>query len=259
MTFVLLYNGRRLACKYRPLTYPVRKEPIEPLLVSLHIPKTGGSTLLDVLIIKFGDRLQRAYQPPKEGLKKSKSDGWPDIPHPLCIHGHAVMRRFGKMVQSHPHTQWITFVRDPLERAISTYFYAKRTKPWNPHRKDRPIGTDVEDYLLRHYNHNRFRRRFDNTGKAHEDFTFIGITEYFDESMFLLYEALGWKPIYYAPQNVGAYVVPELSNRTIREFKTINEADYEIYSEALRFLRRRKEDYGSRFEGDFSKFRLQLH
>jgi hypothetical protein len=34
----------------------------QPLYVSLHIPKTGGSTFRQILQAKFGDRLQYAYE-----------------------------------------------------------------------------------------------------------------------------------------------------------------------------------------------------
>ena len=36
--------------------------PNDMLYVSLHIPKTGGSTLKGMLERKFGDRLQKAYK-----------------------------------------------------------------------------------------------------------------------------------------------------------------------------------------------------
>ena len=97
-------------------------EEVGPLYVSLHIPKTGGSTLLHVFIAKFSNRLQRAYRPPQQGLPKTESDGWPDIPRPQCIHGHAVMNRFADLVRNHPNTCWITFLRDPFLSAISSYY-----------------------------------------------------------------------------------------------------------------------------------------
>ena len=49
--------------------------PPPDLLVSVHIPKCGGSTLLRILADRYGDRLQRAYYLPNPGLTKTETDG----------------------------------------------------------------------------------------------------------------------------------------------------------------------------------------
>src|SRR5205085_7394836 len=99
----------------------------EPLLVSLHIPKTAGVTLLHVLAERFGDRFQRAYQPPILGREPTETDGWPDIADPQCIHGHAVLERF-RWVLDRPEARFITFLRDPLAGAISLWRYQRRLR-----------------------------------------------------------------------------------------------------------------------------------
>src|SRR5215211_1430214 len=100
----------------------------EPLLVSLHIPKTAGSTLLRVFAQQFGDRLQRAYQPPVPGRLPTDTDGWPDIEQPLCIHGHAVLERF-PWVRDLPDARFVMFLRDPLAGALSLWRYQRRLEP----------------------------------------------------------------------------------------------------------------------------------
>ena len=154
----------------------------EPLLVSIHIPKTAGSTLLRVLAKRFGDRLQRAYQPPKPGLRRTETDGWPDISNPACIHGHGVFRRF-PWVASVPDARFITFLRDPLAGAISLWRHERRLTPWDPSEEARPCSEDVEEYLLEQYNHNRYCQWIRLSERSLEEFFFVGVVERFDESM----------------------------------------------------------------------------
>ena len=228
--------------------------------MSLHIPKTGGSTLLDVLVTRFGDRLQRAYQPPKEGLSKTGTDGWPDIPSPACIHGHGVMKRFGQVIKEHPNTIWITFLREPLRTAVSFYYHHKRHVPWDPtagrqfHDRGLEAFLSSQDPSPDGYNHNSYGHWFESAGKRPVDFDFIGITERFDESMFLMYHALGWGPISYNPANVGNYKHPRLSDDAVKKFKTRNADDYEIFEQALALLEKREQDYGPDFGRDFASF-----
>ncbi len=187
---------------------------VAPLLVSLHIPKTGGGTLLEVLSTKFGDRLQRAYQPPRPGSSRSDSDGWPDIPDPQCIHGHAVVDRFGELIASCPTSRWITFLREPLASAVSFYHHMRRHVPWGPNRAafdDRGL----QHYVLHQYNHDRYTKNVDRCRAFAGEFFFVGVNERFDESLLVLYRLLDWDPIPYRPRNVGPYEDAALELRAV--------------------------------------------
>lgn len=91
-------------------------------LISLHIPKCGGQSIRRVLNQWFDSRFKIHYfqqfnaMPPKHDLKPG-----------LCIHGH--FNRDKQMGADHYYPeirQFITVVRDPLEMAISNYFFWKR-------------------------------------------------------------------------------------------------------------------------------------
>lgn len=93
----------------------------EPL-ISLHIPKCGGQSLRRILTDWFGSRFKIHYfqqfnaMPPKHELEPG-----------LCIHGH--FNRDKNMGADHYYPsvrQFITVVRDPLDMAISNYFFWKR-------------------------------------------------------------------------------------------------------------------------------------
>ncbi len=76
-----------------------------PLYLSLHIPKTGGSSFRQILEQRFGDRLQRAYD---------EREGWPILSDPACIHGHGVFKYFMDAINAHPEVKWLTFFGIPF-------------------------------------------------------------------------------------------------------------------------------------------------
>lgn len=99
----------------------IEYNPQEPM-ISLHIPKCGGQSLRRVLHQWFGERFKIHYfqqfnaMPPFHQLEPG-----------LCIHGH--FNREKQMGADHYYPgirQFITVVRDPLEMAISNYFFWKR-------------------------------------------------------------------------------------------------------------------------------------
>lgn len=100
-------------------------------LISMHIPKCGGTSFRGVLKSWFGRRLywhyhdERRDRPPKRhdfgrGLFRRKA------PARICIHGHFNHRRGEGAGQYYPEVdQFISFLRDPFEIHLSNYFYAK--------------------------------------------------------------------------------------------------------------------------------------
>lgn len=205
----------------------------EPLLVSLHIPKTAGTTLLRVLVEIYGERLQRAYQPPKAGIARTETDGWPDIENPLCIHGHAVLERF-PWVREVPDARFITFLRDPMDGAVSLWRHLERLVPWDPSLPASPRHT-VEDFLLNHYNHNRYCKWFQRSGRRIGQFFFVGVVERFGESMSVLSKLCGWPtPVYGHDEAPGQR--PQLEMTVIEAFRTQNSDDYTLFRHANALL-----------------------
>lgn len=90
-------------------------------LISLHIPKCAGQSFRNVLEKFFPGRIffhyyQQRGAPP---LKHSLGPG-------ICIHGHFNSNRNFGVYDYYPQAdQFMTLLRDPLEAAISNYFYWK--------------------------------------------------------------------------------------------------------------------------------------
>lgn len=105
--------------------------PKEPL-ISIHIPKCGGSSFSEVLKQWFKQNYLRHYHnektntPPKkhkleEGFFRKR---WR---YGLCIHGHFNNNRENGVRNYYPKVnQFITIMRNPFDLHLSNYFYVKR-------------------------------------------------------------------------------------------------------------------------------------
>lgn len=197
-------------------------------LVSVHIPKTGGMTLLSILQQVYVGHLQLAYEDERDTI----------VEKPLCYHGHAVLDKFANNLAALPNVKWMTFLRDPLRSAVSLYHYGVK------HGTIREMGLDqwltgTEMFCWPDppaYNHNRFSKWIGRARTSWDQFDLIGLTEYFDESIQLASEVLGWPDVEYTSQNVRTYGDPNLNESTINVFRRLNSDDYIVYDKAIRRL-----------------------
>ena len=236
----------------------------EPLLVSIHIPKTGGTTLLKVLHQRFGDRLQTCYGP---GANSASMIDCKDD-QPGCLHGHQVFRCHRELArEAASRARWITFLREPLRCAVSYYYFARKSLNKDPERPgfdDRGLTAWLLNTEPRRwpfpagYPFNQFGSYIDRSGRTLEQLDFVGVTERFDESMFLMYHALGWEPVHYRPTNRGDYHPPDIDPEVVARFQRINAADYALYHRACELLDRRRHDYGPDFDHAFRRFLQRL-
>lgn len=254
---------KKLFGRARNLTPEISKLEKDPYLyASIHIPKTGGITLYNVLTEHFGDGLQTAYGPrAAEGVKVDAKGS------PRCIHGHQVIKDWGDYIQTQTQIRWLTFLRDPLLGAISFYYFTRKrllADPANPLFDDRGLNA----WLLNREQHswpnppgypfNRYSKFLRQTGQKPREIDFIGLTDRFDESMFLMYSQFGWQPVHYVASNQGAYDAPDIEPDVLAEFREINAADFRLYEMAGKLLDRKHAEYGPNYDGDFAKFLARL-
>jgi len=82
------------------------------LILSVHIPKTGGITLFNLLEQRFGKGLLADYP------DRHEMEGCTDLVE--AIHGHFEIADY---LKRSPGARIITFLREPLDRALSHYYY----------------------------------------------------------------------------------------------------------------------------------------
>lgn len=147
------------------------------LLISVHIPKTGGTSFAKILEKVYAEALHFDYPwapiEPSLGLRG-------------CIHGHFSATKYAEMAGSlGPRAAMITWLRDPVERAISTYYFL-RDLDVTPQKAQPPWEVDAKtlsmhDFFLRGHARNEMVRQL--CAAPIENFAFVGITERFEESM----------------------------------------------------------------------------
>jgi hypothetical protein len=199
------------------------------MLISVHIPKCGGTTFDAVLERLYGRALWRVY-----GEIQRPEDIRPEmVPRGVaCIHGHFRADTFDSLFPGAPKITWL---RDPLERMVSSYLYYLRY----PNPRD-PISAQLH------------RNRFDLEAFAAEvapnaltgmladqplkAFTFVGIVEDYETSLRRFYAWAGVEE----QQNVASSNVNvrrggryyNIDPRVRERMAAANEKDIAFYSAA---------------------------
>ena len=156
------------------------------LIVSVHVPKTGGVSFREALATIAEGRIRFDYDDrplaPHYRWRALKTRlRRPSIPpHTRVVHGHFVAAKYWRVV---PDARFVTWFRDPVERLASHYHYWLR----EPDPKNATCRRLIEQKLsleafaappeMRDV-HARFLG-----GVPIEAFAFVGLTETFDESM----------------------------------------------------------------------------
>ena len=193
---------------------------MKDLFIHLHIPKTGGTTLRDII--------QRQYQSEKilmipkldesEDILKEVSTS--QINQLKLIQGHL---KYGIHNHFHRRAKYFAIIRDPINRVLSTYYYvlSQKNNPQNLSTSNNQMT--IYDYVQSGVNpfliNGQTQLISGKTGnienpiiKSEElfslakenienDFLFLGITEMFDETILILKNMLGWHMPYYSIAN----------------------------------------------------------
>jgi hypothetical protein len=243
---------------YNPVT---RAEGVPPgqaaqpkTLLFLHIPKAGGTTLQSILAREYAPEISYAIGStsrdtiaafcalPQEQRHKVRM---------LCGH-----MGFGLHRYCAPPTSYMTFLRQPVPRVISTYDYILRT-PSHTHyarltagplslaefvrQGVSKVGVDNGQTRLLSGEPNSgdgigFRectRTHLEQAKANlaASFAAVGLMERYNASLLIMQRAFGWRTPYYVEQNVsqGRAERAHLPKDVLRMIADYNQLDSELY------------------------------
>lgn len=219
-----------------------RKTP----LLSIHIPKCGGSSFTEALKEWYGSKLFFHYYDEKNNLmpKKVKLKSWFNghYKKDVCIHGHFNHKRGFGIDDYYPEiNQAITFLRDPIEIALSVFFYnQKLIKEGKNYRdgKKFEMTDDIDEFLE---NSNSYIKLFlpkelsiENIETTIDNyFVHIGIMEHYQKSMDILAEKLD-KPKVQIPHINISQRTQKPSEDSIKKFKSKCELEYLLYEKGLK-------------------------
>ena len=218
------------------------------ILISIHIYKTAGTTFQSILdkIFKSNEIVYanlEGVEKCEEDLKKNRLANKESI---KVIHGHFP---FGWHNYFSKQAKYISFLREPINRVVSDYFYNREFSEGHNHsfaskmtmeeylNCDQLLDMDNGQtrYIAGDYSTPFGQCSEEMLSKAKKNidsmFLFVGLTEKFDESLVFINHYLGWKKIYYTNKNVTQNK-PRPSTLTPQQKDIIqlrNKFDVELY------------------------------
>nr|CAA6829795.1 MAG: Sulfotransferase family protein [uncultured Thiotrichaceae bacterium] len=216
------------------------------MLISVHIPKTGGVTFRSLLEHNFKSGLLYDYQDrPMSSptfLRNMKACRQAITPNASlsdyeCVHGHFMPFKY-KFLKEKRFSIWF---RHPVDRIISRYYYMQRHSNFSSNQFDlyiRDKNISLEDFCeIRHF-HNLYNKYL--WGVSLECFDFIGITEKYEQSLKRFCNAFEIDADFrnMPSENINTDVAKEDGRYTVNDklFNSIyrnNRKDFLIYEKAL--------------------------
>ena len=215
-------------------------------LVSLHIPKTAGTSTRNMLKDHYGEEnairfdiniVTKRIKIENKVFTKSK------LPRNIkVIHGHFYYRDLLSLLELRDDVKYITWLRDPVQRVISNYYYLQKRlrEELDEESKGLNILSKMQKTLIEYARSeisiNRISKFLE--GADLEKFNFVGIMEYYNEDTLALSKYLGLdNPEIYTHNITGSKNV--VDNDIMQEITQLNSLDIEIYNQALEIRRKR--------------------
>jgi hypothetical protein len=213
---------------------------MSPILISVHMPKTAGTTLLDALGAHFKDALRGDYvdfpinTPERERHEAALRFALEHSRAPLegvnCIHGHFLPLKYLTLERE---PVFVTWLRDPVDRLISHYrywykIYDATAKPL--HRKVVEEKWSLVRFCLSPELRNLYTQFL--WGFPIQNFAFIGVVERFVEDFGEFSRRYLGSVAIPAARNVSEQR-PAIEPSFRREVAAFHALDMELYEYAL--------------------------
>ncbi|MGB3545449.1 MAG: hypothetical protein WBA17_00630 [Saprospiraceae bacterium] len=210
-------------------------------LLSIHVPKTGGTSFYRSLQDNYGPAVSHSYRriQVREELRQHGSLLPAQSPEIRVLHGHFFYPEVRDIHLAH-RPKVICWLRDPVERVISNYlfFQSRLIDPTiNPLQYERNRHRRSEDLLTyARLPENRNRMSLFLQGLPLDQLFFVGFLEHYAADLARLGHLLGWSSIQPVRLNQGsllprkaAVVTPSIRRKLAR----LNRADRRLYDRAL--------------------------
>ena len=214
-------------------------------IIFLHIPKTAGKSLRNVLIKQYwGNKMFYFYpNPTSEELEALRH--LTDEKDVKVVLGHY---RYGVHEYLRRPYTYLTFIRNPIDQVISHYYHLVRSDK-EVHQRIIEKNRSLRSFADFEWAKNLQTAFITGTQdvreiekdpegaltlakkRLSEDIYQFGVTEKFDESLLLFREKLGWKNLVYQRFNV-AKNRPEnhqLNDEDLQKIRKNNQLDLRLY------------------------------
>jgi|UPI0005920FF0 hypothetical protein len=218
-------------------------------LLSFHIPKSAGTSFRNMLRDVYGAEAVLRFDTPLRGGGKFLVEQQPftgrTLPNRVrVLHGHFSWQHLNNILELPPDIPKITWLRDPVERVVSNYFYlAKRLREiLDEEGRGVNILTKMErsltEYAQAAINQNRMSKFLE--GLDLKDFRFVGILEQMDEDLQHMADAMGWAIQEAYQHNATGKRKREITPEERAVIEACNAKDLALYQEAMEL---RKQGY----------------
>jgi hypothetical protein len=166
------------------------------MLISLHIPKTAGASFGRALKQHFGERLLEIYTEEPLEWPRSKRNfkatiacvqnaihGFPGVD---CIHGHILPFKYRLLNIQHRDLKFITWMRHPADRLVSSYFFMKKVHQSIPPTDQFHCRILDEQWTLERFCLDANLRNLCTQymwGFPPERFDFVGVVEHYESDL----------------------------------------------------------------------------
>jgi hypothetical protein len=202
-------------------------------LISVHIPKTAGVAFRQVLFDVYGAEQVIDDYPPDQIYDPSEVIN----PKIAVIHGHFLPSKYRNLFSNAKRIVWL---RHPIFRLISEYFFAKNIQDYNNIFHAQLLEKNLSllefaqipamrNFLTRHLAETRL-----------QEFDFVGIQEFYEQDLITLQKIMGW--CNFSPtvlnsnrdQKYQQSLQEIINNDTlVNQLAKLNEADLKLYESAL--------------------------
>ena len=246
----------------------------ESAVIFLHIPKTAGSTLHQIIRRQYPAR--HIYHIGSQADSLARFQGLPVAKRAQIevLMGHFEMGIDRYLPQP---TTYFTMLRQPVARAISYFAHIRRDKNHYCHelvttgKMSLAAFVDSGADVMMDNGQTRLLAGVRNSvpygecgpnelqaakRNLEDRFAFAGLTEKFDRALLLMSHFFGWRNLYYQRRNVSAQQEKRRPNReTLAQIRAANSLDMDLYQWAESRLTQQLAHLGPSFGQQLARFR----
>jgi len=263
----------------------------KPLYIFLHIPRTAGTTITHHIARNFTPEETLRLYPDELGMLNSNKRYYSQSDYKEMINsyvsripkkqknnikiifGHYVYKGIEKYFDKDPY--FFTVVRDPVNRAISSYnfwatsYYHSRNINFlvkNGFLIDGKVETDVYKWnkaKTKDHNVSSFSLNLDrylsylNFNTDLSDFDFVGLTEKSRNDFLYIYNLLDIDT-HFPRSNVSRVYQKTVHKKALKDYISTYTNDYQIYKRALKLNRMYKQKHTDFYDKVSSQRRKQM-